>query len=406
VQNDGDAEGMSEMTEQPEPVAYRSRRRALVRVAVPIAVVAAVGAGIGLVPALASDNGPSLPSVTAQQLVAKALGSDTRALSGTVQVKADLGVPTQLLGLVGGAAGSRQAGGADPTAKLTALLGGQHTLQVAVDGPDHQRIGLLEDLAGFELVHDGADVWAWDSSSNEAQHLKAPRDAAGKGAVRQPSGPLSGLPVTPQEAAGRFLAMSAGTTSVTVDGTTTVAGRSAYRLVVKPLQKGSTIGQVRIAVDAATGVPLSVQAMATAGGTALDVHFSSVSFARPAASAFVFTVPKGAKVTEHAADGARAGKGATAPEPAGAAPRTKVVGEGWTSVVEAALPAGGPVSGDRHGGGGGALGSLSMLKGFGKQVAGGTLISTRVLNVLVTDDGRVFAGAVTLPVLQSAAGVK
>jgi hypothetical protein len=131
-----------------------------------------------------------------------------------------------------------------------------------------------------------------------------------------------------------------------------------------------------------------------------------VSFAKPAASAFVFTVPKGAKVTEHAADGARAGKGATAPEPAGAAPRTKVVGEGWTSVVEAALPAGGPVSGDRHGGGGGALGSLSMLKGFGKQVAGGTLISTRVLNVLVTDDGRVFAGAVTLPVLQSAAGVK
>jgi hypothetical protein len=48
----------------------------------------------------------------------------------------------------------------------------------------------------------------------------------------------------------------------------------------------------------------------------------------------------------------------------------------------------------------------SLAKALGKPVNGGSLISTKVLNVLVTDDGRVFAGAVTLPVLQSAAGVK
>lgn len=39
-------------------------------------------------------------------------------------------------------------------------------------------------------------------------------------------------------------------------------------------------------------------------------------------------------------------------------------------------------------------------------MTGGTLISTKVVNVLITDDNHVYAGAVTLPVLQAAAGVK
>nr|BEK67786.1 outer membrane lipoprotein carrier protein LolA [Kitasatospora purpeofusca] len=402
---------------------YRSRRRTLVRVAVPLAVTAAIAAGVGLVPALADSSPPELPALTAEQLVTKVLGSPAETLTGTVSVSADLGVPSQLLGaaaggLAGGAPGGGSGGkssGADPTAKLTGLLGGEHRLRVAVDGPDRQRIGLLEQLAGYEMIRNGDQVWTWDSSSNEAVHLTGARPDA-KADGHPGKGPLTGVPTTPQEAAQQFLSASAGTTTVAVDGTANVAGQKAYRLSVKPTGSGSTIGEVRIAVAADNGVPLSVVVKGTDGSTVLDVHFTDVSFAAPSAKTFEFTVPKGAKVTERKADAAPRAE-VTPEEAKAAADGVNVIGEGWTAVLSAKLPGNdvfvpaegkGPRGKGGHGpGGGGKLQNpLSLVKSLGKPVAGGSLISTKVLNVLVTDDGRVFAGAVTLPVLQSAAGVK
>ncbi|MFD0570624.1 outer membrane lipoprotein carrier protein LolA [Kitasatospora gansuensis] len=376
---------------------YRSRRRTTARVLVPVGVVALTAAGIGLVPAMAGDSGPSLPALTAEQVVAKALGSDTESLSGTVKVKADLGVPAQLLGgaLPSGAGGGHNGGGdrggsqAAPEAKLLELLGGEHTLQVAVDGPDRQRIGLIGGLSGYELVHNGSELWAWDSKSNDAVHLTGPAAAA----AQRPKTPL---PVTPQDAARRFLALGADSTSVVVDGTAEVAGQKAYQLSLKPKQSGSTIAEVRIAVAADNGVPLAVLVRSTDGSKVLDVHFSQVSFAKPSASTFAFSAPKGAKVTERRADAAEAAEvpaaGRTLPDAAAHnASGLDLVGQGWATVLTAKLPEG-------EAGG--------FAKALGKRVGGGTLIGTKVLNVLITDDGRVFAGAVTPQVLQSAAGVK
>ncbi|MEV4613878.1 DUF2092 domain-containing protein [Kitasatospora sp. NPDC049258] len=392
---------------------YRARRRTAVRVLVPVAVAAVAATGIGLVPALASDSAPSLPAITAEQLVAKVLAGDTDAFSGTVQVKADLGVPAQLLGAVGG-------GGGSPQAKAVELLGGEHTLQVAVDGPDRQRLGLVGGLSGYEVVHNGDQLWAWDSTGNQAYHLTAPQGGEHRQA---PKAPLGSGATTPQELAKQFLAAGSGTTSVTVDGTAEVAGRAAYRLSVKPTQSGSTIREVRISVDAEHGVPLAVLVQGSDGSQVLDAHFSSVSFAKPAAKTFEFTVPKGAKVTEGqdaAEDAAKGAAGAAHGKADGKAdgakaaePATDVLGEGWTAVLATRLPdaqapaptgAGKNGHGERHGGAPQNLQSLA--KALGKPVGGGSLISTKVLNVLITDDGRVFAGAVTLPVLQSAAGVK
>ncbi|MFE2723188.1 outer membrane lipoprotein carrier protein LolA [Kitasatospora sp. NPDC059327] len=438
-------------------VPYRSGRRTAVRVAVPVTVAAVIAAGVGLVPALADDSAPDLPTLTAEQVVAKALGSQAQTLSGTVSVSADLGVPSQLLAAAGGgigggarsapgagsgapgegssgsgssgsgsgaSAGGSGSGGssaATPEAKLAALLDGEHTLRVSVDGPDRQRVGLIENLAGYELVHNGDQFWAWDSATNEALHLTGPQGARPGG--HPGKAPLTGVPTTPQEAARQFLAAGAGTTAVTVDGTATVAGQKAYRLSVKPTQSGSTIGEVRIAVAADNGVPLAVVVKGSDGGTVLDVHFTEVSFAKPAAKTFEFVAPKGAKVTEGKADGtAPALSEEAAKDAAGAAGRKgapgavdglNVIGEGWTAVLTAKLPTGDitvPTKGKqgRHGEGGpaGPQDPAALAKTLGKPVAGGSLISTKVLNVLVTDDGRVFAGAVTLPVLQSAAGVK
>ncbi|MFD0272858.1 outer membrane lipoprotein carrier protein LolA [Kitasatospora sp. NPDC127111] len=411
-------------------VPYRAGRRTAVRVGLPLAVAAVIATGVGLVPALAADSPPDLPALTAEQVVAKALGSQAQTLSGTVSVSADLGVPAQLLA-AGGAAGVQAGGGgvgsggtgsagnvsgASPEVKLTELLGGEHTVRVAVDGPDRQRIGLIEQLAGYELVHNGDQVWAWDSSTNEAVHLTVPqggRPGGHAGGAPLTGVPLTGVPATPQEAARQFLTAGAGTTAVTVDGTATVAGQKAYQLSVKPTQSGSTIGEVRIAVAAENGVPLAVLVKGTDGGKVLDLHFTEVSFAEPAARTFEFTVPKGAQVTERkAGDAPKAPSGRDAQR---AAEGLNVVGEGWTAVLTAQLPTGDvpvPAEGGRHGKGdgkghgpAGAQSPLALAKSLGKPVKGGSLISTKVLNVLVTEDGRVFAGAVTLPVLQSAAGV-
>ncbi|MER7581675.1 DUF2092 domain-containing protein [Kitasatospora sp. NPDC097691] len=402
--------------DQDGGVPYRSRRRVLVRAGVPLAVATVIAAGVGLVPALAADSPPDLPTLTAEQVVAKALGSQTQALSGTVSVSTDLGLPSQLLGMAGGlgAAASGHGGdasgaSADPQSKLLGLLGGDRTLRVAVDGPDHQRVDMMENMAGYTVVHNGDQAWAWDSSTNSAVHM------TGRAADKHPQAPLSELPATPQDAARQFLTASAGTTSVTVAGTANVAGQKAYQLSVKPTQSGSTVAEVRIAVAADNGVPLSVAVKSTDGTTVLDVHFTDVSFAKPAAKTFEFTAPKGAKVTEQKADGAAAegkadGKAAAkggAKEGAKDHQGTNVIGEGWTAVFTTQLP-GGPIEapkGDGKHGGHGSVNPQGLMKSLGKQVDGGTLIGTKVVNVLLTDDGRVFAGAVTLPTLQHAAGV-
>ncbi|MER7669450.1 DUF2092 domain-containing protein [Kitasatospora sp. NPDC096128] len=411
-------------------VPYRSRRRTLVRAGVPVAVAAVIAAGVGLVPALAADSPPDLPQLSAEQVVAKALGSDAQTLSGTVSVSTDLGVPSQLLGAaagsLGAAAGHGGGGGgatADPQAKLLGLLGGDRTLRVAVDGPDRQRVDLMEDMAGYTLVHNGDQSWAWDSSTNTALHMTGrPADHADH--AGKPKTPLTGVPTTPQEAAKQFLTGSAGTTSVTVAGTANVAGQKAYQLSVKPTQSGSTIAEVRISVAADNGVPLAVAVKSTDGSTVLDVHFTDVSFAKPAAKTFDFTVPKGAKVTEKKADeaakGAEGKQGkhdAQGEQGKGGHDGVDVIGEGWTAVVSTELPSsvGAPEQGSQGDGKADgkqgkhrskpSMNPQALVKSLGKPVGGGTLISTKVVNVLLTDDGRVFAGAVTLPVLQHAAGV-
>ncbi|BAJ30319.1 MULTISPECIES: hypothetical protein [Kitasatospora] len=384
-----------------------AKRRTAVRIGVPVAVAAVVAAGVGLVPALASDEAPDLPSITAQDLVAKALAADTDTFSGTVRVSADLGLPTALTdaasgsGPLGNLARSAGAtvGGADPQLKAVELLGGAHTLTIASDGPDRQRFTLASEKSGYELVHNGGQLWAYDRDSQQALHFTGTGDG-GDGHRKDAGGGLGA--VTPQEVAKQFLEHSAATTSVTVSGTERVAGHAAYRLSVKPKQAGSTIAEVRIAIDAEKGVPLAVQLRTVDGATAFDVRFGTLSYARPDARTFEFTAPKGAKVTERSAGelprnaladvlpelpkapAEDAAKGAG--ENAGG-----VIGEGWTVVVH---------------GDAGAGAAKGLAKFAGRHVDGGTLVSTRIVNALVTDDGRVYAGAVTPEVLERAAKQK
>ncbi|MEV5885100.1 DUF2092 domain-containing protein [Streptomyces sp. NPDC052020] len=395
-----------------------TRRRRAARYVVPVAVTGVAAATIGLVPALADAGDPDLPDITAQQLIEKIATSDVQRLSGTVKISTDLGLP-DLGGLVDGMAGGLAGGmasgspgqddggsAADPSARLTELVSGTHTLRVAADGPDRQKLSLLENAAEYSLIHDGEDVWGYDSASNEVYHATVPGSAGERTKERRQ------MPATPRELTEEALKAVDDTTSVTVDGTAQVAGRDAYKLLIKPRQEGSTIGAVSVAVDAKTGLPLKFTLTPAGGGAAVvDAGFTQVSFAKPPASTFDFTPPEGAKITEdggtdRAPETGRKTEGDRAGERGG----IEVIGEGWNTI--AAFDTGGQGLPAATGGGGlGDLGDVGgFLGSFGDEVSGsfgsGTVFSTRLVNALVTEDGKVYAGTVTKEALVKAADAR
>ncbi|MER5205021.1 DUF2092 domain-containing protein [Streptomyces sp. NPDC002825] len=390
------------------------------RFIVPVAVAGVAAATIGLVPALAASGDPDLPEITAQQLIEKIAASDTQTLSGTFKISTDLGLPaldglaSGLGGLDGGDGGSASA---DPSEKLTELFSGSHTLRVAADGPERQKLTLLDGSDEYSLVHNGDDVWAYDSRSNEAFHEKG----ASSGAPEKDEK----LPGTPKELADEVLKAAGDTTSITVDGTAKVAGRDAYQLVIKPKQAGSMVESVKIAVDAANGTPLKFTLSSVEGGKpVVDAGFTKVDFGKPAASEFTFTPPKGAKVTEGGAE-----KGDEAPEKVpGGLPEgfedfgkdfpglgglggfgdeggeggdMNVIGEGWTTIARIDSGAPAPKTGEAP------KEVQGFLDSFGDKVSGkfgsGTVFKTKLVNALLTDDGKVYVGAVTKDALVDAA---
>ncbi|MEV7891248.1 LolA family protein [Streptomyces sp. NPDC002817] len=403
--------GSDDSTTADETDDLRAGRRRAARYVVPVAVVGVAAATIGLVPALADSGDPDLPKISAQQLIEKIAASDVEQLSGTVKITTDLGLPDfggLENSLTGGGSGSGDGSSADPTSKLTALATGTHTLRVAADGEDKQKLSLLENAAEYSLIHNGEDVWGYDSGSNEVFHATAD-DSDGKNKREE-------VPATPKDLTEDALKAVDDTTSVTVEGTAHVAGRDAYRLVIKPKDSGSTVGQVTVAVDAKTGLPLKFTLTPASGGAAVvDAGFTQISYAKPAASTFDFTPPKGAKVTEEDAAAAperhsgRSGDsghfGGSAGDEGfaeGGPDGLNVIGEGWTSIATFDTGGQGIPSGSEAGGDfGGFLDSLGD-KASGK-FGEGTVFKTRLINALITDDGKVYVGAVTKDALVKAA---
>lgn len=408
----------------------RNPRRKAARYGVPVAVAGLAAATVGLVPALASSGDPDLPKISAQDLVAKMAASDAEHLSGTVKVGTDLGLPS-LPGGSGGSGGGfggthgpggEEAGGssgdsgkpdASPGAKLTELASGDHTLRFAADGPDKQRVSVLEDAAEYSIVHNGRSLWAYDSRTDAAWHAEAP----GHGKQQGGDGGRTGMPedVTPQQAARQALKAVGPSTSVRVDGTAKIAGRDAYQLVLTPKNAPeSTVESIRIAVDADKGLPLKFTLTPKEGGKpAVDVAYTKIDFGRPDASAFDFTPPKGAKVTEAephhgSGDRGRSGKGLLGSSGlSGLEVVNKKAGDwGKVAKLDSGMPGGlGGAEPGKGGGKGGQAGKL--LDSLTEEVEGdfgtGRILHTRLVNALMTDDGEVYVGAVTKKGLVEAA---
>ncbi|MEU5808119.1 MULTISPECIES: LolA family protein [unclassified Streptomyces] len=403
-------------------MATNAKSRKAARYAVPVAVAGVAAATVAMVPAFANAGSPDLPKVTAQQLIEKVAASDVEQFSGSAKISTDLGLPSFAGGLLGGAGGGGVTGGsADPQEKLTQLASGSHTLRVAADGPDHQKITFVDGKDEYSLIHSGADVWGYDSKANEVWHEKDPE--AGKTAGKDHKKTAERLGASPQQMAQEILKAAGPTTDVSVGDNAQVAGRDAYQLVLKPKQSGSTIGSVKIAVDAKNGVPLRVQLLAAEGGKPIvDAGFTKVDFAKPAADTFAFTPPKGAKVTEGKAGGREGGpdhgkefKGLEAfpglDALTGGAGKdgngdVKVLGEGWSTIARIDTGAGRSLK-DLENDKNAPKEAKQFLNSLGDKVSGGfgegRIFKTRVVNALITDDGKVYVGAVTKDALVQAA---
>ena len=358
-------------------------------------VAGLIGAGAA-VPAVASGSEPVLAAQSPQQLVSEILGARPAAVSGSLEWAPDLGLPS-LGELTSGGQGIPSAGGIDPTG----LLGSDQSLRLWADGSD-ERVAIVQSLAEVDLLRRGSTVWVWDSSDQRVERYVLP---AGAEPATPPSAPA---PFDPQSVAAAIVSHleSAGTTLGVAARSVYVAGVPCRVLELRPTDaSASTVSSVDLAVDARNGVVLQVVLRAAGQATpALSLGFTSVSFTTPSAS--VFAVPAGSSVSTRLVapesrqlTGAPGGSGWYAYAPlsgrsypsgaGGSAPQ--VLGQGWSSVLELAVPAGSP-----------SFGELSAL---GHQVSGsfgsGRLVRSSLLDLLVLPDGHLLVGFVPPAVLEA-----
>ncbi|GAA0906385.1 outer membrane lipoprotein carrier protein LolA [Virgisporangium ochraceum] len=355
--------------------------RPALRWLVPVAVTAVVVGGGAAARSIAASAEPSLPARSAAQLLVDLQTATLDGLSGTVRTNADLGLPEL-----------PDVGSGESSTSLSQLLSGSRTVRVWYSGPDKVRVALLGTLGESDVIRNGADVWQWDSRAKKAVHRTLTGDAAKQPKVQ--------VPQTPQEAADLALRSLDPTTTVSTGSSARVAGRDAYELILTPKDGASLIGQVRLAIDAREHVPLRVQAFAKgAGQPAFEVAFTQVTFDRPADSQFVFNPPPGTSVEEEPQDQAPATSGK--PDQA-----TKVIGDGWTAVLAGTLPAASGAGAENEKGRAQAQTVLDSLPRVSGDWGSGRLLSGTLFSVLLTDDNRIFAGAVAPERLYEAARAK
>jgi hypothetical protein len=258
-------------------------RRWLVPTAAALAVIGG-GVAIGAI-TQAADPRPAPRS--AEDLLTDVLTAQTDGLAGTVVVRVDLGLPPLPIGTAG-------------SAELSSLAAGSHTLRVWYAHPHQARVALLGTSGESDIITDGTQLWLWNSKTNTATHATLPAGGLGglPGILGQlpalggtepgtPTGLPSALPTLAADAfnpggLARLALTFLGQSSDISTGQTTVAGRAADELVVRPKDPATLIGAIRIAVDSTEHFPLRVAIDGRdGGGPVIEAGFTEVSFTRP-----------------------------------------------------------------------------------------------------------------------------
>jgi outer membrane lipoprotein-sorting protein len=348
------------------------------------AAAGAIGLGALTVPAAAGSD-PTLPEVSAEELVASVLTARAPAFGGTVEVDNALGLPAL-------------PGMSETPSPLTQPV---TTFRVWSDGQGRGRLALPSSGGEQVLVEDGTTLWRYDSSSRTATAYE-------HGAARAPE---HQAPVAdPAEAARAFVGAVRESSTVAVDGTGEVAGRPVYELVLTPKPTERTVlREVRVAVDSAERVPLRFTVLADGSpDPALQIGFTDLTVGSQDPALFRFSPPEGVQVErpQHEQRSRLPQRPGSPPEHR-ADPGTMVrtEGDGWDRVVVGTLPAApaqpAPPEDERSRA---ERDPLAIVRQIGRPVSGawgdGWVVQTAVGTVLVASDGRVAAGAVPQQVLE------
>lgn len=309
--------------------------RAVPRTAVAVLAALLLVAGVLVLTAARADSQPPLPEIGAAELLVSVRDAavDPPPVAGDVAASLALGLPeVEFEGAEELSAGSE--------------LAGDKRLRVW-RSDDGLRVAELRDSSERAVVTDGETLWTWDSTDLEVTQTPLPDHGAGERST--PDGTAD-----PLEIAREALAAVDESTEVTVERTSRVAGRDAYRLVLEPRTAETLVGRVELDVDAEERVPLRAAVYARgAAEPAVEAFYTAVSFDDIDPATFTFVPPPGATVTEKPlpsppTDGEREAFGQRYAEELGEAgqaaaggPEPQVVGEGWTTVV--AIPTGGTI---------------------------------------------------------------
>ena len=403
----------------------------------PAALVAtAITAGTIALPMQA--NAVDLPDLTPQQVMMLMEG-EIQGFSGTIVKTSELGLPPLQMSsmmnedMIKEMEEKLPEGFEDFVPSLieqnaltqaVELIAGTHKIRVYAS-TEGARVQVLDTMSQRDVVINKNEFWFYDSRKATAiTGAIAPIDQAEVDAAQteaqaklQEYAAQIQLDISNPEAVANYLMEQIGdSTSITVGTDHRVAGRTAYQLIAQPNASNSLIEYVILSVDSETGMALDVKVYSKEQeAPAFHVGFESISFEVPNASMFSFTPPAGTIIetlevpaeleaelerlmTEaEASDLTEEQKLALKAEleaKYGQGARTELIGEGWESVMYlSAIPSEIPMG----------LLENELFADLMTTVAGGKVFSTPVMNVLITDSGEVYAGAVTIAFLQEVA---
>jgi outer membrane lipoprotein-sorting protein len=403
----------------------------------PAALVAtAITAGTIALPIQA--NAVDLPDLTPQQVMLL-MDSEIQGFSGTIVKTSELGLPPLQMSsmmnedMIKEMEEKLPEGFEDFVPSLieqnaitqaVELIAGTHKIRVYASA-EGARVQVLDTMSQRDVVINKDEFWFYDSRKATAiTGAIAPIDQAELDAAKteaesklQEYAAQIQLDISNPEAVANYLMEQIGeSTSVTVGKDHRVAGRTAYQLIAQPNANNSLIESVIVSVDSETGMALDVKVYSKEQqAPALHVGFESISFEIPNPSMFSFTPPAGTIVETlevpaeleaeleklqaetDLTDFSQEQKAAMKAEleaKYGEGPKTELIGQGWESVMFlSAIPSQIPME----------LLENELFADLMTSVAGGKVFSTPVMNVLITDSGQVYAGAVTIAFLQEVA---
>ena len=283
-------------------------------------------------------------------------------------------------------------------AKAMELITGEHRVRIFV-GETGMRAQILDRMSQRDLIVNSKEVWTYDSREQVATVASIDQQKVEQGrlsAMQQMEKYAAelGLDLTNPQAVAEYVMSQVGDSSEVSVGTDHFkAGRTAYQLIVKPNSEVSLIDSVVLSIDSETAVPLAAAIYSVEQtAPAIEVGFESISFGDQDESLFSFTAPAGATITN--LDEIEKPEVSEAEKPNYEGEKATMVGEEWDSVL--VMPAG-----DMD-----MLAELQdnqLLSSLLKPVTGGVAFETPIMKVFIANDGRIFAGAVSLSHLQKLA---